>query len=250
MIKLVLLAFAVSSCASQAVENAARISDIEEKVASNAPTGEQPSPEKQNSMPIAGWTHGNADLMYSVGGPPVIIGSVSASGEVNLDLPDVVETTQNFGLIFGCDGQQTLQMTNAEATYEATPVALLVANFAERKRYGYVAPASSAEMGQYKLNMPGTTTAQGAYYQWFFFSEAASANGKCSSAMELSPGKIVPVTSTFSLEFQQGWNLVETRIKAFQQTAEGLSFPTNTEFSTLGALPESVVWSYVEDLSQ
>lgn len=195
---------------------------------------------------IPDWSLGEADLMYSAGAPPVVIGAVSADGTVEMRLPESVEPTQSLAMIFGCNGAPTVTLSDPEASYEITPSALLVGSLADKKRFGYASVANTPEMAKSRL-FPSDPMVPGKYYQWMYTPSAASVVGECSSDFYVDQETPTKVTTIYDMNMQPGWSIIEVEIKNILTTPEGMTFPGNHAYRTVDTLPSETVWMFTDD---
>ena len=195
---------------------------------------------------IPDWSLGEADLMYSAGAPPVVIGAIRPDGTVEMTLPESIEPSQSLALIFGCNGAPTVTLSDPEASYEITPSALLVGSLAEQKRFGYASVAGSPEMAKSRLNS-SEPRVPGKYYQWMYTPGAASVSGECSTDFYADQETPTKVTTIYDMDMQPGWNIIEVDVQNILTTPEGMTFPGNHAYRTVDTLPAETVWMFTDD---
>lgn len=228
-----ILAFAVASCASQPNGLIAQDHTL--------------NPSSATELKIDGWNYGDADLMYSFGLPPIAIGSIASDGRIDFDFPTEVKPTQSLKLMFGCANARTVKISDPAATYEATPVALLVADFEKQKRYGYLVASESHAVGESRLGVANTPLNPGAYYQWLYVAQPTRVSGFCASLLEVALDETRDIRSDFDLDLQPGWNIVKTNVLSVVESSGGKFYPVDVEYQTVPELPGGTVFTFADD---
>lgn len=191
------------------------------------------------------WDQGAADIII-LQREPVAIGSISEDGTIELALPEGFTLTQPFGQIFSCSAG-TVEITNPEATYVATPNSLIVADIAAKKMFAPLTPADSEETARAAPDMFQGDTPTGTLYQWMYFSAPAGLAGECVTATtyETESGEPISRRVVYDADFDAGWNLMAVEIEEVARpTSMDRTIATLTLYRTIEALPEDTVWVY------
>ncbi|WP_405226208.1 hypothetical protein [Lentisalinibacter sediminis] len=191
------------------------------------------------------WDQGAADIII-IQREPVAIGSISEDGTIELALPAKFTPTQPFGQIFSCSAG-TVQITNPEATYVATPNSLVIADLAAKKMLAPLTPADSEETARAAPDMFTGDTPTGTLYQWMYFSAPAALDGECVTATtyETESGASISRRVVYDAEFDAGWNLMAVEIaEVAKPVSMDRTIATLTRYRTIEALPEDTVWVY------
>ncbi len=189
------------------------------------------------------WDQGAADIII-LQREPVAIGSISEDGIIELALPESFVPAQPFGQIFSCSAG-TVEITNPEATYVATPNSLIVADIAAKKMFAPLTPADSEETARAAPDMFQGDTPTGTLYQWMYFSAPAGISGECitETTYRTAAGEAISRRVVHDMDFNAGWNLVAVQIEEVAKPASlERTIATLTRYRTLDELPEDTVW--------
>jgi hypothetical protein len=169
---------------------------------------------------------------------PVAIGGTS-----ELALPEGFTPTQPFGQIFSCSAG-TVEITNPDATYLATPSSLMVADIAAKKMLAPLTPADSEEAARAAPHMFQDDTPTGTLYQWMYFSAPAGLDGECVTATtyETESGESISRRVVYDADFDAGWNLMAVEIEEVARpTSMDRTIATLTLYRTIEALPQDTL---------
>lgn len=199
-------------------------------------------------------------------GPPEIVGSFDAQGNVEIPLkPDMLSEVKKkieeankessdgwkaslptLGDRFSCFGEE-LEVVGADQPVSGLggPMGFLLVNMDEKKRYGYLYIASSADFVEslvpYKFK-------PGYYLEWHYLDGEGSVKGSCNvESYAVNQKDLYTKTTTYDLDFKKGWNLVKYEINEVYTDGEGNSYPMQDSYTTMAAMPEGIEFVFIED---
>lgn len=216
---------------------------------------------------IPGWSGGDGQVGVMSMGPPEIVGSFDAQGNVEIPLKpnalaevkkQVEEANQGssggwsasiptVAERFSCEGETGLAMEGGDQqiTGLGGPMGFLLVNMEEKKRYGYLLIASSRDFVE---SMQPYTFKTGYSLEWYYVDEAAMVKGYCSiPSYAMNQEDLYTKTTTYDLNLKKGWNIVRYAIDEVYTDGEGNSYPMNESYTTLDTIPEGVGFIFLED---
>ncbi len=217
---------------------------------------------------ISDWNKGKGDVIVGMM-EPTVIGSIDESGAFTIPLQpnflddvkkQIEEENKNskngwtsslmtLEKVFGCYND-TLQVVNGDQPISKLTQmgAFRAVNIAEKKRLGYFFAANSQEFANTMMSVGSYNFQKGYYIDWYFVDEAGSVKGRCEEeAYALNQKEIYPRNTTYNVELKPGWNMVKYEITEIFTDNEGHTYPQETVYTTLDALPENTQYIFFED---
>lgn len=221
-------------------------------------TGDQPLPQAQIL---------SADFMS---GDITQWGSINAQGTASFDLPyDFLETimkeaekqqkdapkgwTMSFhtvGSKYECNfytGENTVTAENEDAKIFGLP-SFFAGDRTTETRYGSMYAASNMELAKWLHSYQMDNAAKGFYVEWIYVEKESTVKGTCGiPTMTGHESEEVEVSTTYDLNFEEGWNMVVFTIEEVFNSASERIFATKTTISTTKFIPENLQWYVLED---
>ncbi|WP_088340153.1 hypothetical protein [Robiginitalea sediminis] len=217
---------------------------------------------------IPNWANGSGQVGVMSMGPPEVVGTFDADGNIEIPLKadalseikaqlEASESDSSNGWTasiptvgerFACGGQGAeLNLSGSEELITGLGGAMgfLLVNMEERKRYGYLLIASSQEFAEglqpYKFK-PGYALG------WYYVDNEASAVGTCTSeSYAMNQEDTYRKSTTYQVNLKKGWNIVKYEIEEVFTDKEGNSYPQKESYTTLESMPEGVGFVFLED---
>ena len=215
---------------------------------------------------IPGWSLGAGQVGVMSMGPPEIVGSFDAQGNVEIPLkPDALtevkkqmeEANQGstdgwtaslpmLGDRFSCFGG-ALEVTGGEQpiTGLGGPMGFLLVNMDQKKSFGYLQIASSKEFVE---GMQPYIFKPGYSLEWYYVEQDASVKGTCNmESYAVNQKDLYTQSTSYDLDLKKGWNLIRYEIHEVYTDGEGNSYPMQDSYTTLTAMPSGVQFVFLED---
>lgn len=216
---------------------------------------------------IADWPGGSGQVGVMSMGPPEIVGTFDAQGNVEIPLqPDALNRikkqveeanqgssdgwTASIPAVaerFSCDGETTLSMVGADQpiTGLGGPMGFLLVNMDEKKRFGYLMIASSKDFVE---SMQPYNFKPGYSLEWYYVDEGAQVKGYCSiPSYAMNQEDLFTKTTNYDLDLKKGWNIVKYEIEEVYTDGDGNSYIMNESYTTLDAMPDGVGFVFLDD---
>lgn len=157
------------------------------------------------------WQHGHADIyLVAIGwtsdrNVEQKVGAINADGNFTFKIPEETVPDKEISFYFGC----VVPFKGDKTGYENPKTKIIRTYLAVKKndkQIGVLDMTTSKEQIGYNTLMDDYYSKSGYTLQWWYASDASSANSKCVK----TKGDQMEMYRTYDLKFKPGWNLVKT----------------------------------------
>ena len=152
------------------------------------------------------------------------------------------------GRMFSCSNGE-IEVTNTELPVVKLSSfgSYMIGNSDEQVEIGYFMATSSSEFADAFNSFGQMNAVEGYYLDWFYFEEPFSITGSCDvETYAKNQEDIYTQTTTYDLDFKEGWSLVKYMIDDIYEDPDGTNTPLSISYSTLESIPENVQYFFFE----
>ena len=176
---------------------------------------------------------------------PDIIGAIDEGGRVNVELPEGVEAGRAFSDSFSCPYEGEISISAPDATFAS--LGLSVARVAEQEMIGELKAFSSPEYAKAwraALGAGDNAPKGGSSYNLIYVSEPARIEGTCDHDLQIDGTGTAPVKihTEYAMEFDAGWQLLETETRATVTSERGVTWATDSLMHSATLDSDGVHW--------
>lgn len=152
------------------------------------------------------------------------------------------------GRMFSCsDGDVEVTNTELPIANLSTNGSYMIGNPEEEVDHGYFMATSSSEFTEAVKSFGQSDAVPGYYLDWYYFEEPFSVSGSCEvKTYAMNQEDLYMQTTTYNLDFKEGWNLVKFEISDIYEDPDGTNPPMEMSYSTINDIPAEVVYYFFE----
>lgn len=201
------------------------------------------SPASAKDARIADWSHGEAGIYTHTEDGPMPVGTVTADGVIELNLPTPPSFGQTLADTFPSCLEDGSRIANPGIT-EFFPTILFVAR-GEEEELGTLRLATSREMADWENSYGGKNAVLGSWFQWVKVTQDSTVEAECTTTMHTGEeGDSFQIITDYKLAFAEDWNLMRNDVKTLHTSPSGKTHVARTEISALQAMPEDAAWHF------
>ena len=204
-----------------------------------------PAANAMEMGPVEGWESGSADIFVFNGEMPDIIGAIDDGGRVDVQLPEGSEGGRAFSDSFSCPYEGEISISAPDATFST--LGLSVARVAEQEMIGELKAFSSPEYAKAwraALGAGDNAPKGGSSYNLIYVSEPVRIEGTCDHDLQIDGTGTAPakIHTEYAMEFDAGWQLLETETRATVTSERGVTFAVDTRMGAEAPDSDRVDW--------
>jgi len=194
---------------------------------------------------IEDWESGEADIFIFNDEMPDIIGAIDDGGQVDVELPEELDAGRAFSDSFSCPYEGEVSISAPDATFST--LGLSVARVAEQEMIGELKAFSSPEYARAwraALGAGDNAPKGGSSYNLIHVSEPVRIEGTCDHDLQIDGTGTAPVKihTEYAMEFDAGWQLLETETRATVTSERGVTFAVDTRMGAEAPDSDRVDW--------
>lgn len=196
--------------------------------------------------PVDDWEAGAAEIIVFDSDAPTVIGQINAEGRVEVELPEEIEPGRSFADSFSCAYEGEITISAPDAMFSMGP-ALLIARVAEEEMLGELRAFSSSTYAtewRAALSAGDNAPEGGSSFAWIHVSEPVRVEGICEHDMQIDGSGTAPVKirNEYAMDFDAGWQYLETEIRATVESSTGVTWATDSLMHTAARDSDRIDW--------